>query len=541
MARKSRKNIGLAPPRETATPIFSIGAYIRLSAVDKKQKGDSIETQQAIIEAFIAERPDMELREAYIDNGLSGQSFERPAFQRMIADMERGKINCCVTKDLSRLGRNAIDTGYYIEKYFPMRGVRFIAITDGYDSASERGSAGSGSIMVSLKNMVNEAYALDIGRKIRATKQMNIRAGCFVGRFPPYGFLKDPADNHKLIPDPETAPVVRTMYQMAADGTGVNVIAKWLNNNGILPPRRYFHSKGLATDKEADGSVHWSKGVIYAILKNRIYCGDMVQGKYKTQSHVQEKLPQSEWVITENTHEAVVGRELFARVQRLWEKRDKTHQSRYSAPDTKNILLRKVFCGHCGHTMFRRRSSETQHSFYCNTRQMYDKGDCKLVSVNETALKEMIVAMLQKQAGKIIGGNAPSGDSVQPGNEYMDELRNVQAEIDRNSRYLKGLYETYVNRAITGDEFKEMKLSYEAKIAALTEKEKRLRDASYDRIRQQTALEQASMDMRSVLCASDLTADAVDTLIERIRIFEDKSIKVKFTFIDEELSGGEAA
>jgi DNA invertase Pin-like site-specific DNA recombinase len=181
--------------------MLDVGAYVRLSAVDKKQKGDSIETQQAIIAAFIADHPGLELRETYIDNGLSGQTTERPAFQRMLADIENGKINCCITKDLSRLGRNAIDTGYYIDKYFPSQNVRFIAISDNYDSVN----GNCGGIMVSLINMFNEAYALETGRKIKATKQMKIREGGFVGRIPPYGLLKDPKDKFKLIPDPDTA------------------------------------------------------------------------------------------------------------------------------------------------------------------------------------------------------------------------------------------------------------------------------------------------------------------------------------------------
>jgi DNA invertase Pin-like site-specific DNA recombinase len=179
MARKSRKNAGAEGSAQTKAAkktVLNVGAYVRLSAVDKKNEGDSIDTQQAIISSFIAERPGFELREIYIDNGLSGQSFERPAFQSMIADMESGIINCCITKDLSCLGRNAIDTGYYIEKYFPTHGIRYIAITDDYDSAD----GNSGGITIALKNMINERYAIDIGRKTRATKLLQIREGGFV-------------------------------------------------------------------------------------------------------------------------------------------------------------------------------------------------------------------------------------------------------------------------------------------------------------------------------------------------------------------------
>ena len=532
MARKSRKNIETAPPIAVRKEAFNVGAYVRLSAVDKKQKGDSIETQQTIIGSYIAERSDLALRETYIDNGLSGQTFQRPAFQRMIADMESGKINCCVTKDLSRFGRNAIDTGFYIEKYFPMNGVRFIAITDNYDSADGQ----SGGIMVSLKNMFNERYALDCGRRIRDTKQMNIRHGCFVGSRPPYGYLKSREDNHVLVPDEYAAPIVRLMYEMAASGAGVSAVHKWLNESGILPPLRYLHSIGVASEKMVGAHNTWSKGVIYAILKNRVYMGDMIQGKGKTRSYVMERVPRSEWITVENTHEGIVSRELFAEVQKLWDRLEEPQQSRFDAPSTENIFLRKLFCGHCGHTMFRNRSSKTQYRFSCQTRTMYDKSDCVLVSINENALKEKLLVMLRGLDGELTG-LSKTPDSAE--RSYGSELRAVQAEIEKNSRYLKSLYESLMSGVIDDGEFKDMKSAYETKITTLTAEEKRLRDADYERIRQKARLSKASGCISHSVF--DLDAATVAALIEKIRVFEDKSIRVKFTFMDEEISSEGAA
>ncbi|MCL2853592.1 MAG: recombinase family protein [Defluviitaleaceae bacterium] len=536
MARKSRKHIETEPTPAKKEAAHSAGAYIRLSAVDKKQKGDSIETQRAIIEMFIAAQPDIELRDVYIDDGLSGQSFERPSFRRMVCDMENGKIDCCVTKDLSRLGRNAIDTGFYIEKYFPMNGIRFIAITDDYDSAD--GSCGG--IMVSLKNMVNEAYALEIGRKIRATKQMNIRSGYFVGRLPPYGYMKSREDSYRLAPDECTALIVKRMFEMAASGESVTAIVKWLNSNGILPPRRYLHSIGVATEKEANGHIHWNKGIVYEILKNRVYCGDMVQGKHRTQSYEQKKLPQSEWVVTENTHEGIVSRDLFAEVQALWGKSGEPPKKRYEDPSTKNIFLRKVFCGHCGFTMPRRRNSKTHYSFRCNTQHMYDKSDCTLVRINENALKEKLIAALHAQDSGFAIRLAEAGSAAQAEKEKA-ELRDAQTELDKNSRYLKGLYESLSNGAINDAEYRQLKTTYETKIAALAAFIKELRNAAHDRIRRETEIAKASGSIQSVHGISDLTAEAVDSLIEKVRVFEDKSIRVKFTFADEEFMYGEEA
>ena len=250
MARKSRKGLDVAlSPTAPQKTIFYVGVYVRLSVEDKKRKGDSIEMQQAIIQEFIDERHDFEIREIYIDNGMSGQSFERPAFLRMKEDIESGLINCCITKDLSRLGRNAIDTGFYIETYFPKHSVRYIAITDGYDSADGQ----SGGIMVSLKNMVNETIALETGRKLRAHHDMLTREGGFSGAHAPYGYLKADNDVHKLVPDEYAGAIVRRIFEMYSSGTGITVILEWLNSDGILSPKEYFQTKGIGSGNMANG------------------------------------------------------------------------------------------------------------------------------------------------------------------------------------------------------------------------------------------------------------------------------------------------
>jgi DNA invertase Pin-like site-specific DNA recombinase len=195
----------------------------------------------------------------------------------MLTDFESGKINTCISKDLSRLGRNAIDTGFYIEKYFPTHGIRYIAINDNYDSAVE-----NGGIMVSLQNMMNETYALETGRKIHKTKQLNIKNGCFVGARPPYGYLKSCEDSHRLVPDPYAAPIVSRMFEMTANGESVSDVHAWLNANSVLPPLRYHFSIGIASEKMARGNENWCKTMIYTILKNQIYTGDMIQGKFRT-------------------------------------------------------------------------------------------------------------------------------------------------------------------------------------------------------------------------------------------------------------------
>ncbi|MCL1842322.1 MAG: recombinase family protein, partial [Defluviitaleaceae bacterium] len=481
-----------------------------------------IETQQAIIKAYIDERPDLELTDIYIDNGLSGQSFQRPAFTQMLEALENGKINCCISKDLSRLGRNAIDTGYYIEKFFPTNGIRYIAITDDYDSADPN----SGGVMVNLKNMVNEHFALEIGRKIRQTKQMNIRKGKFVGRLAPYGYMKSAEDKHQLVHDPYAAPIVLRMYEMAASGNSVTEILEWLNAAKILPPKRYYHSKGLATDRDIEGThTQWNKGGIYTILKNRVYCGDMVQGKYQTRSYVQKSVQKSDWVIVENTHAGIVSHELFERVQLLWEN---SVPRAKCTPFPENIFLRKIFCGHCGYALKRARRKGGDYDFVCNSRQVYSKDACVPISISENDLKESLLKMLEKQA-EVLG--IESADTHQHP-EQQGELRQIQAEIEKNNRFLKSLYESLASNDITKEEYRELKVGYEEKISALTAKEKALREEMIAQIAKNSAKTKAAKRLANVRRIADLTAESIDKLVEKILVFEESNIEVWFKFTD---------
>ena len=221
MARKSRKNVvAVQKPKVVDVKIWRAALYIRLSVEFNGKRGDSLETQRQIMEAYIALCPDIEIVEIYTDNGITGRTFERGAFQRMLCDVEAGKIDCIVVKDLSRLGRNTIDSGYYIEKYFPLHGVRFIAVNDQFDSTDPENNGNH--LIVPLKNMINEAYAADISKKVRSQLRQSMHDGEFVGARPPYGYRKDPDNCHRLLVNEDTAPAVRQIFQWIADGVPLN-------------------------------------------------------------------------------------------------------------------------------------------------------------------------------------------------------------------------------------------------------------------------------------------------------------------------------
>jgi len=537
MARKSRKNNieAVAVDTPVISRVWNVGAYVRLSGIDRKQKGDSIENQQAIISAYIAEKSDMVLCETYIDNGRTGQNFEREGFQRMLADMESGKIDCCISKDLSRLGRNAIDTGYYIEKYFPTNGIRYIAITDNYDSAD----GNSSGIMVSLKNMVNETYALEVGRKVRATKQLQIQSGLFVGQYAPYGYLKNTDDCHALVVEPTAAAIVRRIFDMAADGKTGTDILEWLNGNNILPPNHHLHALGVLTKKQVSGHTLWNKGAVFTILRNIVYVGDMAQGKKVTRNNVTKGNPQDKWVVTPNTHEAIVSREIFNKVQSLRNAGGNSHVKTHEELRTENPLLRKVYCGHCGRRMFLTGKKGTSwRSFNCVTNDKYGKGRCISNRVREAHLREELLTTIQKQALVFVDKQTHLKSSTNAHESQTAELRTAHSELDRNSNFLTGLYESLVSGDINDREYRELKLSYEAKIAVLTEKVLMLKAAMRDDALQNMAKKATAQNFIRSIGLADLTPELADALIEKVTVFDDKRIEVAFRFNGEIETGG---
>jgi DNA invertase Pin-like site-specific DNA recombinase len=541
MARKSRKNIDAGMIQaQSAKPSFPTGAYVRLSVEDRKKKGDSIETQQAIINAYIDEHPGLELVEVYIDNGLSGQSFDRPAFSRMLADMESGKINCCITKDLSRLGRNAIDAGYYIEKFFPTKGIRYIAVNDAYDSADPR----SGGVMVSLKNMMNEAYALEMSKKIKATVRMNIRNGCFVGGLAPYGYFKSENDCHKLVADPYAARIVRSMFEMAADRQSHGAILAWLNDNDIAPPMRYLHSIGLASANNVGSDTRWwSLRAVRDTLRNRMYCGDMVQGKKRMEGGVQKTLPKSEWTITEDTHEAIVSRELFAEVQKFWDKPNEIKEPYYKGENTKDVLRAKVFCGDCGSQMFRKRTGDRTYSYLCTKKVQYTARACGGMRTTERILKNTVLERLlgDESLAAIIHAPPLIEQKTLKSDIFKGELANVKADIEKNSRYFKGLYESLVLGDITDTEYRELKSTYETKAASLTEQEKLLREKILAAVKKEKSLEQVRNSAVSLKTVTDLTTEVIAQTVEKIYVYEDGRIDVTLVRLCEEAADRKGA
>jgi len=529
MARKSRKNLDAVAYVEPSSVFYNAGAYIRLSTDDKKKRGDSLETQRGIIDNFVASSPDMRLVDMYSDNNATGTNFERPGFQRLLMDIERGRINCIIVKDVTRFGRNAIDAGYYIEKYLPSLGVRFISVTDSFDSISC-----DGGMMLPLKNIISESYALDISRKCRSVQRQNIQEGRFVGRLAPYGYMKSPTDCRRLIIDEESAPVVQQMFEWAINGNSASEIARRLSESGVMPPSHRNHARGLNKSENLLGKGCWQPNAVRSILTDRVYVGDMVQGKTRTVSGKQAAVDPSEWICVPNTHEPVVSRELFGQVQALLrELREKTQSYNKFGAYSPNMFKGKIFCQSCGHPMHRhRQNKDGTYAFHCDSRWKYGKDACVQVSAKEVAVKAEILALLDAQ-GKAFVSALPQSIADAADNSNDAELAEINLELGKNGHMLKSLYESMVSGMITTGEFVEMKARYQAKIDALSQRADKVRNHAYESKARAARHDDISQATSRAISSRELTGDVVDKLVDKILVCPDKSLIITLCFTDE--------
>lgn len=355
--------------------IYHAAIYVRLSKEDgavashEKTESNSIANQKSLIRDFLENKNDIEVVQEYVDDGFSGSNFERPAFQMMLEDIKKGKIDCVVTKDLSRFGREYIDSGMYIERLFPAMGVRFIAINDGIDSGEAKSQ--SDEIIIPFKNLINDAYCRDISIKIRSHLEIKRKQGDVITAFVPYGYKKNDKDKHKLEIDVYAANVVKDIFRMKLHGKSQDAIACELNSSGILPPAEYKASTGsnYQTCFKTKEKSEWTSVMVRRILTNEVYIGNLVQGKQTTPNHKVKKTiikEKCEWIRIEKNHEPVITDRDFEVVQRLLAMDTRT------SPDREEVypLSGVVTCGGCGIPMVRKTSKvggKTYAYYLCAT------------------------------------------------------------------------------------------------------------------------------------------------------------------------------
>lgn len=538
MARKSRKNI-VAPEVEINIATYiKVAEYIRLSVEDKHFKGNSIENQKLILDDYISKNADMKLVDTYTDNGSSGMNYNRPEFQRMLEDIENKKIDCVIVKDLSRLGRNSIDTGFYIERYFIQKKIRFIAVNDNFDTAHPDRNSG---IMLHIKNIINEAYALDIGKKIKSQARQAMRDGQYVSARPRYGYLKDPQDCHKLIVNTEVAPVVKTIFEQFVGGMSYNEICLQLNDKHIPTPSVYGFQKGYITSEKMVGNGLWNTRTLQQLLSQEIYTGCLVQGKSDTVGHHQTMIKdKSKWIVVENTHEAIISKELFKQAQDRMQQLKNNHSALERTPYTENIWKGKIFCGECGRALHRQRATRKKTSdmyfIYCITNTRYKRGGCNNTCIPEKELLSAVIDTIKAHTPVLVERKNQCIFSLsdQRGlTEKAAEIREHKDYIRQNQYYLNSLYESLVNGDITSDEYKNMRDSYSLKIADATEKIKAMELEQAELEKTSKKYYDLSETANQALKNGKLTKEIVDKLIDKIYVYKGRQVEIVFNFNDE--------
>lgn len=363
---------------------FKTAGYIRLSKEDKiKDESNSVTNQKLIITSFVEKNEDLELIDFYIDDGYSGTTFDRPEYKRMFKDIVEGKVNTIIVKDLSRFGRNHIQSDDYIENILPGYNVRFISIIDDIDSYKNPKSVNS--IAVPLKNLMNDQYARDISEKVRSTLKIKQLNGEFIGVTAPYGYLKNPKDKHKFIIDKETSYIIKKIFNMILLGKSRKEIAEHLNNKNVLTPSMYKLSKEKTNNEELIRSKKWNAEIVNRILRNETYTGTLIQNIKTKPNYRIDKLidvNKDEWIKLANHHEPIISKDKFDEVQQILNRNTKVNKN-----DNIDLFSGYLKCSHCGSGLIIKKS-KNQIYYYCGS-YIKDKS-CLKYSINKKKLEQMV-------------------------------------------------------------------------------------------------------------------------------------------------------
>lgn len=530
-------------PQDHSQQEWYVGEYDRLSKEDgDKPESDSIQNQHRIISNHIAYMKQqgekiISVRQ-YADDGYAGGNFRRPAFQKLMQDIESGRINCIIFKDLSRLGRNYPELGRLMEDYFPQKGIRVISVLNNIDSV--RSPEIYCSAIVSFSNIVNDDYIRQLSVKIKSTLNMKRTSGEFIGNYAPYGYVKSPEDRHKLIIDPEAAEVVRMIFDWYANGASASGITKRLNALHIPTPSEYKTEKGCkGFAGHSSGGVKsgaWSITTINSILKDEVYIGNLVQGKYKSLSYRSKQMvpnAQKNWIVVEGTHEPIISYEQFTIVHERF-----ARHTRVAPKQTETYLLSgMVFCGSCGRRL-NRCTTNGYGSFRCPTRT-YAPDKCQCPTISEKKLAEITLNAVQNQISRLVDAQKAIQDARMQSrchtarNEYAAALQRAEAERDRLSEARFRLYDDLQNGIIHQEEYESFRNRYNHEFH---EKEILIRQLQ-DSIESMTSSRKADDEFVAFFekfgNIQALDRAVMVNLIDRVVINDSKNICVYFKFSDE--------
>ncbi len=511
MARKSRKSINRQPER-----VYQTAVYARLSNEDSR--GESIENQIRFLEDYISRKTYLKHRKTYIDNGISGTVFDRPGLNALFADIETGNVDCIVVKDLSRLGRNYIETGNCLENIFPFPGVRFISVNDNYDSEFLTQNQ---ALEMSVKSLVHDLYAKDISKKIAGVLDAKKKKGEFLGRYAPLGYKKSADSKVTLEVDHVTSFIIKEIFQLRLQGFGCNEIARRLNNQGIPTQSLLLFEKGITKEKPKKNTL-WHASTVMSILKNPVYTGCLIERKYEKSALSGKKIliSSEQRRIIPNTHSAIIDSATFEAVQKTFADPSLISKDDLNIKPTEfadNYLRGLVVCGNCGGLMVRSSGyfSKSQYKyvyrFYCPKK--YEKtGICNSKSIPVQRLEEILRPVLNKYFN-LYSDNPES--TVSDMKENTTELRKTSQNTQRVNILRNNAYEKFKNRRLQVDEFINLMKKYEKQALLNKCRLSRLHRQKIDTFRN------PSIEYEKVM----------KKLISRVVIYPEK-IQIHFNFFD---------
>ena len=516
---------------------YHAAMYIRLSKEDgDKIESDSVSNQRDLIRAFIEQQEDIILYSERIDDGYSGVNFNRPAFLAMMEEIREKKVNCVIVKDLSRLGRNFIETGKYIENIFPFMGVRFISINDNLDSLQPRTS--NSNLVVPVKNLMNDAYCRDISIKIRSQFEIKRKKGEYLGAFTAYGYLRDPQRKNKLIVDEIAAPVIQDIFRKKLEGMSADSIAKYLNEINVPSPAEHKRYLGLKfkTSFQMNATAKWTAAAVLRILKNPLYIGTLIQGKYTTPNYKVKKricVPESKWICIENNHEAIIDKAIFDNVQELLKIHTRT------APKKEMIypLSGLVICGDCRSHMIRKNNSTKDNPYYYYVCPKHKNGKgCTNHNIRDIELEKAVFIVLKKHIEAIldieemlcnIDRCSYTSWQVQKNNQKLQEKKK---EYERYQKNKAQVYEDFKSGLLDQEEYEIYRKRYSEKAREVKKTIQRIEEEINSFIMGETEGQKWISYFKQYKTIDTLTRKMVVQLIEQVIVYEKKRIHIDFKF-----------
>ncbi|MCX4341818.1 MAG: recombinase family protein [Lachnospiraceae bacterium] len=528
---------------KTVNKIYHAAIYVRLSKEDgdvasaAKAESNSISNQKNLIKDFLKDKDDIIVVSERVDDGYSGSNFERPGFQMMMDDIRRGTVDCVIVKDLSRFGREYIDSGKYIERLFPALGVRFIAVNDHIDSKEE---SSRDDIVVPFKNLMNDAYCRDISIKIRSHLEVKRRNGEYIGAFTPYGYKKDENDRSRLVPDLYAAGVVKDIFRMKLHGMSQTAIADCLNEQGILSPMEYKHSLGIRIQDnfKTHEQAEWSSMSVRRVLENEVYVGTLTQGKHSTPNHKIKKImdkPEEEWIRIEGNHEPVISKREFAIVQRLLGMDTRTSPNE----DEVYVLSGLAVCADCGAPMIKRNvpAGGKVYSYYICSKNAATK-QCGTHRIPKDKLERLVFDVLKTHIASVLdAGRILAYINTVPFQELeIKELERQkeakEQEIQRCRELRDMLYEDLKEGIVSKEDYAELYEGYNNKRKKAEDAVRKISRTIQDVVDAKTDKYEWLRYFKEYQNISELSRTAAVELIERVKVYDKNHIEIDFCFQD---------